>query len=138
LDVVKKIFALHIFNHYKVVVTVLENVEKFDYVWVLAHLQHFDLPPLLDHLYWFHVYFFYYFDGHALPGPFVQRKLHQAELAFAQCCANFVVVEDVIVAHSLLETFIPQLKRFLIFEVNYARLVWRQHYFYWVVNFALS
>jgi len=59
LNVIKHVFAIHVFNYYEVVVAVLENIKKFDYIRVLAHLQHFDLSPLLNHLYWLHVCFFY-------------------------------------------------------------------------------
>jgi len=64
-------------------------------------------------------------------------KLYQTELTFPKCLADFVVVVYVTIAHGYLETFIPQLKLFLVFEVDYARLVWRQHDFDWVVSFAI-
>jgi len=104
---------------------------------MLTHLQHFNLSPLLNYLYWLHVCFFYYFNRHIFFGFFMSCELYQAELSFPQSLAYFVVVVYVIIAHCLFETFVPRLKRLFIFEIYYARLVWRQHYFNWVVSFAI-
>lgn len=66
LDVIEHIFARHIVQHDVVLVAAVEDVNELDYVWVLAHLEDFDLTSLLEHLDWFHVGFLHSLDCNLL------------------------------------------------------------------------
>lgn len=54
-DVVEEIFACHVLKHDVVALTRLKKINQLDYVLMLAHLQHFNLSPLLVDLNGLHV-----------------------------------------------------------------------------------
>jgi len=56
-NVIKQVFTCHVLQHDKVVLTALKQVDQFNDARVLAHLEHFDLTPLLQNLDRLHVRF---------------------------------------------------------------------------------
>lgn len=67
LQVLKQVFPLHVVKYNVVHLAILEQIDQLDYIVVLAHLEDFDLPTLLEDLNWLHVLFLYSLDGHLLP-----------------------------------------------------------------------
>ena len=63
LEVVEEIRSGHVVEDDVVVLTVFEEVDEVDDVGMLAHLEHFNLTSLLEHLYVSHVLLFYLFNG---------------------------------------------------------------------------
>jgi hypothetical protein len=66
LNVVEKVFALHVFQYDIVVVLVFEKINEANDVWVLTHFEDIDFSSLLINLNWLHVLFIDSFDGHFL------------------------------------------------------------------------
>ena len=63
LNIVKEVFTLHVVQNDEVGLTVLEEINQFDYIIVLTHLQDFNLSALLEHLNWLHIDLFDGLDG---------------------------------------------------------------------------
>ena len=53
--VVEQVFASHVLEHDKIVLTALKQVDQLNDARVLAHLQHFDFSSLLENLNRLHV-----------------------------------------------------------------------------------
>ena len=109
MNVVEKILALHVLEHDVVVVVVLKQVNETYYVRMLAHLEHFDLPPLLEHLNMCHVSFLDLFDSHFLAIFFVECKFHKPKLSLAQGLVELVILRDISRLHGLLKLLRPLL-----------------------------
>ncbi len=93
LNVVKEIFALHVFKHDKVSLAVFEEVNQPDDVVVLAHFQHFDLSPLLEYLDRLHVSFLDCLDGSLGSSHFVSGHPDEAKLTFAKSLSKLIEVK---------------------------------------------
>jgi len=60
---------------------------------VLAHLEHLNLAPLLEHLNWFHVCLLHSLDGSLGTGDLVLSLFDEAELSLAKCLSKLIKVE---------------------------------------------
>ena len=76
LHIVEEISSGHELEHYIIVLIVLKDIDKIDNVWMLAHLQYFDLAPLLEHLYMCHVLFLDLLDSYLSASLLVDSELH--------------------------------------------------------------
>ena len=74
---------------------------------MLAHLEHFNLTSLLEHLDVSHVLLLHLFNGYFLACLFVRGKLYQSKLTLAQSLVKGVKVENVRVPHRVLEPADP-------------------------------
>ena len=94
---------------------------------MLAHLEHFNLTSLLEHLDVSHVLLLHLFNGYFLACLFVSGKLYQSKLTLAQSLVKRVEVKNVRVPHRVLEPADP-LRLVLNFrEEDQARLIGRDH-----------
>lgn len=109
LDVVKQVATLHVLQHNVVVFTILKQVNETDNIWVLAHLEHLDLSPLLIYLYLLHIFFVDCLDCHLLAIVLVCCQLHEAKLAFAEIALEVIEIKHIVVTDSVLELLGPLL-----------------------------
>lgn len=65
---------------------------------MLAHLEHFNLPPLLKDLDVSHVFFFYLFDGYLHARLDLRRHFNEPKLALAERLLESVEVKHIGVA----------------------------------------
>lgn len=107
LNVVKQVFALHVFQNDVVVVRVFEKVNQAHDVGVLRHLQHIDFTTLLVDLDWLHIFLVDCLDRNFLAGFLVTCQLDQTKLTLAKVVFEVVKVEKVRIAHDLFESFDP-------------------------------
>ena len=123
LQIVEKIWARHVVEHDIIVLTVFEQIDEVDNVRVLAHLKHFDFAPLLEHFNMRHVLFLHLLYGDFLRCLLVQCKLDEAELALTEGLIECVILENVRVAHGLLQPVDPLLLVLVLWEEDKTRLI---------------
>jgi hypothetical protein len=107
--------------------TGLEQVNQLDNVLVLAHFQHFDLPPLLKNFDWLHVRLVDRLDRHLVAELLVLGQLDHAELTFAEVVLQIVEVSNVELANDLPDCFQPLRLVLDTAEVEDSRLIRRQY-----------
>ena len=132
LNIVKQVFALHVVEDDEVSFTVLEEIDQLDDIFVLTHLQDFNLTSLLENLNWLHVSLFDGFDGSLGTCDFMRSQLDHAKLTLAQSLSQLIEVKEVGEAHSLEQHVHPTLLLLLRVEVEDARFVGRKHNLHWV------
>ena len=66
------------------IVRVFKDIDKSNYIWVLAYLQHFYLSLLKLKLFDTHVLLFDYFDSYLVLGFDVSGKLNLTKLSLTQ------------------------------------------------------
>ena len=76
LHIVEEISSGHELEHYIIILIVLEDIDKIDNVWMLAHLEYFNLAPLLEHLYMCHVLFLDLLDSYLPASLLVDSQFH--------------------------------------------------------------
>lgn len=123
LNVVKQIFALHVLQHYIVIVGVFEEIDEGHNIWVLRLLQDVDLTALLVYLNRLHIFLVYRFDSHFLARLLVRCQLDQAELALAEIVLKLVVVEQVCVTNNVVKFLEPRLLLIVALEVEDTRFI---------------
>ena len=131
-DVVKEILARHILKYDVVKVVVLEQINQFDYVLVLAHLQYFDFPSLLVHFDRFHVCLCDCFYRSFSKCFLVSRKFYYSKLTLAQIVLNYVEVMYVTEANCVFYLSGPLLLHLNTLKVKYSRFIWRNHNAHWI------
>lgn len=92
---------------------------------MLAHFENFDLSSLLKDVHTTHVLLFYQLDGDFLVCAQLDCLLDLAKLSLAECLAEFVGVEYVLVPHNFLELGNPLLLLLLSVKVEGPDQVWR-------------
>ena len=97
---------------------------------MLAHFENFNLPALLKHLNMSHVLLFDLLYGDTLSSLLVHSKLDETELALAKRLVELIELEDVDVAHCLLQAIHPQLLFLFLWEEDQARFIRRDNKFY--------
>lgn len=86
---------------------------------MLAHLQHFNLTPLLEHLDVRHILLLDLLDGDLRACLLMNSKLDEPKLSFAERFIHGVVVKDICLLHGIFKALLPfSAFRFLL-EENY-------------------
>jgi hypothetical protein len=98
-DIIKQIFSSHELEHDEVVFTALEEVNQLNDVLVLTHLEHLDLPSLLEHFDWLHVGLSDRLDCHMVLVLLVLGKFDNTKLTLAQVCGQLIEVIYVLLAN---------------------------------------
>ena len=125
--VVKEVAAIQVVENDVVGFTVLKQVKELDDVFVLAHLQHFNLSTLLEDLDRLHVVLLDSLDSDLFACNLVSGQCDHAELTLAKLLAHLVVVEEVVELYGLIQHLDPVLLLLTAIEVENARLTGGQH-----------
>lgn len=138
LDVVKQVATLHVLQHNVVVFTILKQVNETDNIWVLAHLEHLDLSPLLIYLYLLHIFLVDCLDCHLLAIVLVRRQFHEAKLAFAEIALEVIEIKHIVVTDRVLELLGPLLLQCFVLEVEESAFVRWQYNLHWIKQARLT
>ena len=76
LHIVEEISTSHELENNIIVLIVLKYIDKVDNVWMLAHLEYFNLTPLLEDLNMCHVLLFHLLDSYLPASLLVDSQLH--------------------------------------------------------------
>ena len=128
LNVIEEVLAWHVIKYDVVVLGVLKYVYQFDYIFMLAHFENFNLSPLLEDLDWFHVCLLHSLDGDLFARLFVSCKFDESKLTLTNCLFDIIVSVKVCLRIGFWKFLKPFLLILLMPKIKSPRLSWHKYY----------